>query len=226
MHTNGKLGFSRTRIAAAGLLALVLALGAAAPAAFAAPAPSLPSNVSSSAPAAHADEPAASVAKGEAQLAWVIAQRTDKQLAIDPAALEAIGTQKDTGHGICCPSFACAYADAIIDGTVHDHSYYTCCQCTWTDWGGGGSFNRTAESPEALLREAYDQIAQGKPTVVHVSASYGWHWVTLIGYTQANDPDNLTLANFIALDPWDDSIVNAAEAFSLAGDLCQHISTR
>ncbi|MEG1624299.1 MAG: hypothetical protein RR300_05510 [Raoultibacter sp.] len=72
----------------------------------------------------------------------------------------------------------------------------------------------------------YGQIASGRPTVVHVAASYGEHWVTLIGYQNATDPDNLTLANFIALDPWDGAQITASERFSLYGDNCQHISSR
>ena len=101
------------------------------------------------------------------------AELTDKTLEYDPADIEAIGTQESSGHTICCPSFSCAYADAILDGTVHDHSYYTCSCCTWPDWGGGESSYRCVGTDEEVLREAYDQIAAGRPTVVHVSASTG-----------------------------------------------------
>ncbi|MEG2369354.1 MAG: hypothetical protein RSB16_05970, partial [Raoultibacter sp.] len=90
----------------------------------------------------------------------------------------------------------------------------------------GNSSFRDLGSSNALLREAYDQIASGRPTVVHVAASYGEHWITLIGYQNATDPDNLTLANFIALDPWDGAQITASERFSLYGDNCQHISSR
>lgn len=154
------------------------------------------------------------------------AERTDKVLPYDPADIAAIGTQEATGHSICCPSFSCAYADAVMDGTVHDHGYYTCSCCSWTDWGGGDSSFRCVGTDEQLLREAYDQIAAGKPTVVHVAAGYGEHWIALIGYEGAADPDHLTLSNFIALDPWDGAQVNAAERFSLYGDGCEHVSER
>ena len=151
---------------------------------------------------------------------------TDKVLEYDTADIEAIGTQESSGHTICCPSFSCAYADAVLDGTVNDHSYYTCSNCTWTDWGGGGSAYRYVGTDEELLREAYDEIAAGRPTVIHVSAGYGEHWIALIGYTGADDPDALTLENFIALDPWDGAQIIAAERYSLYGDGCQHISDR
>lgn len=150
----------------------------------------------------------------------------NKLLSYDPADIEAIGTQESTGHTICCPSFSCAYADAVMDGTVHDHDYYTCSCCTWTDWGGGNSSDRYVGSDEELLREAYDQISMGRPTVIHVAAGYGEHWIALIGYENATDPDHLTLSNFIALDPWDGAQVNAGDSFSLYGDGCEHISSR
>ena len=154
------------------------------------------------------------------------AELTEKVLEYDPADIEAIGTQESSGHTICCPSYSCAYADAILDGTVNDHNYYTCSNCTWPDWGGGGSAYRCVGTDEEVLREAYDQIAAGRPTVVHVSAGFGEHWIALIGYTGADDPDSLTLENFIALDPWDGAQIIAADRYALYGDGCQHISER
>lgn len=152
--------------------------------------------------------------------------KVEKLLSYSQADIDAIGTQEKTGHSICCPSFACAYADAVLDGTVHDHEYYTCSCCTWTDWGGGGSSDRCVGTDEQLLREAYDQISAGKPTVIHVSSSTGEHWIALIGYQDVIDPDRLTLSNFTALDPWDGTQLNAGSKFSLYGDGCEHVSSR
>lgn len=152
--------------------------------------------------------------------------RENKLIAYDPADIAAIGNQAQSGHSICCPSYACAYADAVLDGTVHDHDYYTCSNCTWTDWGGGNSSFRSVGGDEQLLREAYDQIASGRPTVIHVSWSGGEHWIALIGYENAIDPDHLTLSNFIALDSWDGSQLNAGSKYVLYGDGCEHISDR
>lgn len=150
----------------------------------------------------------------------------NKLLAYDPAHIEAIGSQDKSGHTICCPSYACAYADAVLDGTVHDHEYYTCSCCSWTDWGGGDSSFRDVGTDEQLLREAYDQISAGKPTVIHVTWSGGEHWIALIGYENAADPDHLSLSNFIALDPWDGAQLNAGSKYELFGDGCEHISER
>ena len=154
------------------------------------------------------------------------AEAANKVLEYNRALIKKIGTQESTGHTICCPSFSCAYADAVMDGTVHDHSYYTCSCCTWTDWGGGNSSFRCVGTDEELLREAYDQISAGRPTVIHVTWSGGEHWIALIGYKDATDPDHLKLSNFIALDPWDGKQINAGKKYTLYGDGCEHISDR
>ena len=175
---------------------------------------------------AEAKAKAKAEAKAKARAAKEIERKYSKVLSYDRKLLAKIGTQESTGHTICCPSFSCAYADCVIDGTVHDHSYYTCSCCTWTDWGGGGSWNRSVGSNEQLLREAHDQIDAGKPTVIHVTGGTGEHWICLIGYKSAVDPDHLTLDNFVALDPWDGAEIIASERWSLYGDGCEHISTR
>ena len=151
---------------------------------------------------------------------------TNMVLPYDPADIAAIGNQNESGHTICCPSYACAYADAVLDGTVNDHSYYTCSCCTWQDWGGGNSSYRCVGSDEEVLREAYDQISSGKPVVTHVSWEYGEHWIALIGYQNVTDPDHLTLDNFIALNPSDGAQIVASSGYSLYGDGCQHVSER
>lgn len=149
--------------------------------------------------------------------------QVSKVLPYDRALITQIGSQEASGHSTCCPGYACAYGDAVFDGTVNSHSYYGCGECRWTDWGGGNSSYRSINN---VLREAYDQILMGKPTVIHVSASYGQHWITLIGYQDVVNPDDLTLDNFIALDPWDASELIAGTRFSLYGDGCEHVSSR
>lgn len=152
--------------------------------------------------------------------------KANKVLSYDPADIAAIGNQNESGHTICCPSYACAYADAVLDGTVNDHSYYTCSCCTWQDWGGGGSSYRCVGTDEDVLREAYDQISAGKPVVTHVSWEWGEHWIALIGYQNVEDPDHLTLDNFIALNPSDGAQIVASSGYALYGDGCQHVSDR
>lgn len=151
-------------------------------------------------------------------------QRTDKVLAYDPALIASIGNQSSGGHTICCPGYACAYGDAVLTGQARDHGYYGCGCCTWPGWGGGNSSFRSLGSDGALLREAYDEIAAGRPTVMHVSGPYGEHWICLIGYRDAVDPDALTLDNFIALDPSNGQEVVASYRYVPYGDACEHVS--
>lgn len=148
----------------------------------------------------------------------------DNLLSYDRALIDAIGTQAATGHSICCPGFACAFADSIVSGIANSHEFYGCGTCVWTNWGDSDSWNRNLGSDEAVLKEAYDHIRSGYPTVVHVATNWGEHWLTLVGYQNVTDPDNLSLSNFIALDPWDGAEIVAGENYVLYGDSCQHIS--
>ena len=150
--------------------------------------------------------------------------RVNRTLFYDPALIAAIGSQGSTGHWICCPGFSCAYGDAIIHGVANSHAAYGCGCCTWPGWGGGNSSFRSLGTDQALLREAYESISAGKPTVVHVAGTAGEHWICLMGYRDVQDPDNLTLGNFIALDPVDGAQIVASDRYSLYGDACEHVS--
>ena len=163
------------------------------------------------------------VEKGE-QAQEALSRATDHMLGYDRSLIEAIGSQQSTGHWICCPCFACAYGDAVIYGTANAHEGYGCGMCTWPGWGGGNSSFRSLGTDQALLREAYDSIAAGYPTVVHVAGASGEHWICLVGYRDAEDPDNLSLDNFIALDPTDGAQIVASERYALYGDACEHVS--
>lgn len=152
------------------------------------------------------------------------AEQRDKRLDYDPALIAAIGNQSAGGHTICCPAYACAYGDAILTGQANDHGAYGCGCCTWPGWGGGNSSFRSLGSDEALLREAYDEIAAGRPTVIHVAGPYGEHWICLMGYQDVEDPDALTLDNFLALDPSNGQEVTASYRYVPYGDACEHVS--
>lgn len=144
-------------------------------------------------------------------------------LSYDPALIAEIGNQQSSGHWICCPGYACAYGDAIINGVANSHASYGCGCCTWPGWGGGNSSFRSLGSDQALLREAYDSIAAGKPTVIHVTNG-SEHWICLMGYQNVDDPDELSLSNFVALDPVDGAQITASDRYTLYGDACEHVS--
>ena len=233
---------SRTRrpaLAPAAALSLLIALGAPAGSAFAAV--EADPIINGAAPAVHplAAIEESPVAKAAAELeqvralaeekaalleAQAAAARVDKRLDYDPALIAAVGNQETSGHWICCPGFACAYGDAILTGQVNDHARYGCGCCTWPGWGGGNSSFRSLGTDAALLREAYDEIAAGRPTVIHVMGAFNEHWICLMGYQGAQDPDNLALDNFIALDPVDGAEIVASDRYALYGDACEHVS--
>lgn len=177
---------------------------------------------------AAADEAAASLEQVRALAAQREAKRAaeqrDKRLDYDPALIAAIGDQSSGGHAVCCPAYACAYGDAILTGQANGHGAYGCGCCTWPGWGGGDSSFRSLGSDEALLREAYDEIAAGRPTVIHVAGPYGEHWICLMGYRDVEDPDALTLDNFLALDPANGQEVTASYRYVPYGDACEHVS--
>lgn len=179
-------------------------------------------------PATAADEAAATLEQVRAlasqRAAEQAAELRDKRLDYDPALIAAIGDQSAGGHTVCCPAYACAYGDAILTGQANDHGSYGCGCCTWPGWGGGDSSFRSLGSDEALLREAYDEIAAGRPTVIHVAGPYGEHWICLMGYQGVEDPDALTLDNFIALDPANGREVEASYRYVPYGDACEHVS--
>lgn len=149
---------------------------------------------------------------------------SDLVLEYDPSLITAIGNQAGTGHWICCPCFACAYGDAVLYGVANSHEQYGCGCCTWPGWGGGNSSFRSVGGDQELLREAYDQIRSGKPTVIHVAGPSGEHWICLIGYCGASAGQPLTFGNFIALDPTDGTQIVAGDRYALYGDGCEHIS--
>ncbi|WP_172135952.1 hypothetical protein [Adlercreutzia sp. ZJ473] len=202
------------------LAAAALAASFAAFSLAAAPAPALAAEGAPGALSvpAIAREVAAKVTQAQADL------KANRTLPYDPAVIAQIGNQVADGHMICCPGYACAYGDAVITGQATDHSFYGCGCCTWPRWGGGNSSFRSLGSDAALLREAYDEISAGRPTVIHVAGSWGEHWICLIGFRDAHDPDNLTLGNFVALDPVYGNEITASDGYVLYGDACQHVS--
>lgn len=126
-------------------------------------------------------------------------------IAFDQALIDQVGVQKQSRS---CLGYAAAYAETITSGRVHTWAEY--------DYNGGamgeGGFygrNMTAEfeclslyDEDSVLRTLYDSVNEGRPVVLFVSTgSGGMHWVTVVGYENVSDPNNLSLGNFLMLDP-------------------------
>ena len=136
-------------------------------------------------------------------------------LKFDQALIDQVGLQHASG---ACLGYAAAYASTITSGEVR----------SWVDYDnnkGQGSFfgkNMTDEfdcrvinSESEVLRTLYDAVNEGHPVVLYVTTkSNSQHWVTVVGYENVDDPDNLTTDNFIVLDP--DSARQSTEPESLS----------
>ena len=154
------------------------------------------------------------------------AEQRDKRLDDDPALIAAIGNQstQDNSYIICCPAYACAYGDAILTGQANDHGATGLRLLHVARLG-----RRQFVVPLARLRRGFaargllDEIAAGRPTV-HVAGPDGEHWICLMGYQGVEDPDALSLDNFIALDPANGLEVTASYRYAPYGDACEHVS--
>lgn len=150
--------------------------------------------------------------------ARITLQSNGRMLKFDQALINQVGLQHTGGS---CLGYAAAYAKTITTGTVH----------TWAEFDyNGGAYgesgfygkNMTDEfdcrvigSEAEVLRTLYNAINDGHPVVLYVTTkSNSQHWVTVVGYENVDDPDNLTTDNFIVLDP--DSARQSTEPESLS----------
>ncbi len=138
-------------------------------------------------------------------------------LRFDQALIDQVGLQHASG---ACLGYAAAYASTITSGEVH----------SWVEYdmnGGSGSFygrNMTDEfehlslwDEASVLRTLYGAVNEGRPVVLYVTTGSGsQHWVTVVGYENVDDPDNLSTDNFIILDP-DATTDTAPESLSARG---------
>lgn len=118
--------------------------------------------------------------------------------------LSAVGAQNHNGYACSC--YALAYCRTIIDGRVHNYSEYNRYGNTETNvdciWSRGNCTSKNANSTKALLRTCYDYVNNNLPLMIHVTSSYGQHWLTVVGYQNVSDPNNMVASNLIVIDPW------------------------
>ena len=126
-------------------------------------------------------------------------------IAYDQALIDEVGLQQQSRS---CLGYAAAYAQTITSGSIHRWWEY--------DYNGGangeGGFYgrnmtddfdcRVIDDEDTVLRALYDAVNEGKPAIVFVTTASGsQHWVTVVGYENVDDPDNLSPDNFLMLDP-------------------------
>ena len=59
------------------------------------------------------------------------------------------------------------------------------------------------QDPGDVYATAYDQIINGKPSIIYANRSYGPHAVLVVGVREGADPCNLSSSDFLVVDPWD-----------------------
>ena len=133
-----------------------------------------------------------------------------RMLDFDRRLILSVG-QQDTD---VCSIFTLAYARAILDSdySADPYDYYDGDGAVWR-WADYEDIAYSDPLPE-VLRRAYDEINNGRPTIFYVSGNYGTtagrespdrisgqHFVLIIGYRLDADYDDLKPSDFYAADP-------------------------
>lgn len=144
----------------------------------------------------------------------------NRTLSYNVNLIKAIGHQS-TGNTLekkACASYALAYCNAILnDSAPSPRSYWmsnTDVNCVWSKGGytcSAGGYG----SELAVLQAAYSQIVAGRPCILHVTGNTEQHWLCVIGYKNVTSMQNLTVTNFIAIDPWDGAVITVSSKYKL-----------
>ena len=133
---------------------------------------------------------------------------SDVILQYDSNIINQVGQQ--AAGSVSCACFALAYCRSILDGYAHSWSEYDGigngdqwnAECAW----GNGNY-KMAWAPDhlSLYQAVYDQINNGRPTVIHVDGHNNprssYHWVAVVGYRGTANRNSLSAYDFYILDP-------------------------
>ncbi len=128
-----------------------------------------------------------------------------RKLVYDQSLIDSLGVQNGAWSSACL-GYAAAYCQIITTGQYHSWSEFD----FYGGWDENNFYGRnmTGEfdcfnyyDQQATLRALYDSINSGHPCILYVTTtSNNQHWVAIVGYENVDDPDNLSLGNFIMLD--------------------------
>lgn len=124
-----------------------------------------------------------------------------KTLSYDPSVIkDTIGCQPNGSS--YCSVYAISYARAVAGKTPYADPLKYWKEGAGAAWSWGGMSSKKYNSQQGALKRVYDEINAGRPAIVYV---YGpgavQHYVTVIGYTDVWDANNLQMGNFQILDP-------------------------
>lgn len=106
-------------------------------------------------------------------------------------------------NSVSCTAWSNAYALSIVDKKTYSGKTmwlkYNKDEYSYKTYLYTRMKYKTCSSQKATLREIYDQINKGKPCLLRVANNT--HSVCIYGYKNVTDPNNMTLANLLMLDP-------------------------
>ena len=127
------------------------------------------------------------------------------RLSFDEELIDSIGIQKPS----MCSAFSLAYARTILDNeAANPYSYWISGQGAC--WRAAGYESKVNPGREYILKNAYEELLEGRPSIVYVNGSYSenrdrnaysGHYVAIVGYRALADSENLAPSDFLALDP-------------------------
>lgn len=141
-----------------------------------------------------------------------------RMLTYDSSLIDRIGHQS-TGTALekkACASYALAYCNAILSGGAPSpHTYWvseTNVDCVWSR---GGYTTKTYSSEQEVWQAAFDQLAAGKPCILHVTGTTQQHWLAVVGCKKSAFSPNVSASDFVALDPWDGRRITVGEKYKV-----------
>ena len=99
------------------------------------------------------------------------------------------------------------------------------CKCVYTTRVGLGTKNDSCSwTPEQIREKAYEELVSGRPVIVRVqsgTSAGGGHSVAVVGLRDGADPNHLTDADFLIMDPADGKIKALSDRVKVKGkDTC------
>ena len=139
-------------------------------------------------------------------------------LSYDAAKIAAVGYQSN-GTALekkACASYALAYCNAILTGTVTSpHSYWSSSTNVDCVWSKGGYTTKSYASEAAVLQAAYNELMAGKPSILHVTGNTPQHWITIIGCKKTGDGSGISVSDLVAIDPWDGKVITVSDKYKV-----------
>jgi hypothetical protein len=131
-----------------------------------------------------------------------------KILSYNHTLFEQIGKQPYSGP---CGGYAMAYGRMVIDGYFNADGWgsqqskiidYYCDGRSYAYWDRADAYSVYYMKSLKANQLALSEVSAGRPCVLAVcTTSSPNHYVTVIGYTAGTTYDNVTIKNFIILDP-------------------------